>query len=90
MTEQDKLNYEVDHFATVMKARLSSKRREGFKGWNTGSFHSFDIPRRLLTKTAEVFALGHTVKKKVLVDIANLAMMLHKKLEEAEKRLPKL
>lgn len=89
MKEQDKLNQAVDHFADAMKRRLNAKRKEGFHGWDTGSFHSFEIPNRLLTKAALVFALGHTVKKKVLVDIANLAMMLHKKLEDAEQRLPK-
>lgn len=89
MTEQQKLDAAVDTFAAAMKKRLNSKRRAGRRGWDTGSFNSYDLPVKLLTKSAQVATLHHRVATEVLVDIANIVMFLHKKIKEWEGRAVK-
>ena len=89
MTEQQKLDAAVDTFAVAMKKRLSSKRRDGRGGWDTGSFTCYDLPVKLLTKAAQVATLHHRVAAEVLVDIANIAMFLHKKVKDWEARMKK-
>jgi len=72
----------VDRFAEAMKARMIQKHKQGFHGWDCGSFHTHDIPGRLLTKAAQIVTLGHKTPAKSLVDIANFAMMLWLKLNQ--------
>lgn len=70
----------VDKFVGEMKARLNEKKREGFTGWDEGTFCSCDIPRRLHDKTLTILYEEENCNPDDLIDIANFAMMLHKKI----------
>ena len=71
MGEQRDLDAAVDKFATAMKKRLGTKRKQGWYGWEDPEL--YDVENRLLRNAAQ----GITGKdKKSLVDVANLAMFL--------------
>lgn len=80
MTDKEKLCKAVDGFAAEMKKRLMAKSDEGFKGWDAKGINTHSIPTRLFYKASEVYAMLAVkdlyVQTKVLVDIANFAMML--------------
>ena len=85
-TEKDKLYTAVDEFAEAMKVRLIQKQKQGFGGWDDSGIYAHSIPTRLFAKAAQMYAilnypsLKKELKKKTLVDIANFAMMLWRKL----------
>jgi surfactin synthase thioesterase subunit len=87
MNEREKLCKAVDEFAEAMKKRLLQKEKQGFFGWNAGSITSYNIPTRLFRKAAELYALlnyapkSEKIEDKLLVDIANFAMMLWMKVK---------
>jgi len=70
----------VENFSDVMRARLEEKERDGFAGWNDPAWHTWDISRRMQQKVTEVLIAGDNADPKDLVDIANFAMFLHRKL----------
>lgn len=82
MIEQEKLCAAVDEFASAMKKRLLAKEKQGFSGWNDGDITAYAIPTRLFGKAARLYALINYSPKpikimdKLLVDIANFAMMI--------------
>jgi hypothetical protein len=85
MNENNKLNYAVDEFALAMKERLTQKHKQGFTGWNNKDIHANSIVFKLFYKASEVYSLlnfgeKRNLKKKVLVDIANFAMFIWRKL----------
>ena len=88
MTEEDKLCVAVDEFAAAMKKRLWAKEKQGFSGWDRGDITAYAIPTRLFGKAAELYALINysekrpEIKDKLLIDIANFAMMLWKKVRK--------
>ena len=88
MTEEDKLCVAVDEFAAAMKKRLWAKEKQGFSGWDRGDITAYAIPTRLFGKAAELYALINysekrpEIKDKSLIDIANFAMMLWKKVRK--------
>jgi hypothetical protein len=73
MSEASDLNRAVDDFAAAMKARLRSKAKQGWRGWRTVDGES--VGSRLLMNAAKGALTGDS---KSLVDVANLAMMLHR------------
>lgn len=77
---KQKLTVALEEFTEEMRKRLGEKQREGFEGWDDADFDSWDIPRRLHDKTLEVLLAGRKSYSKDLVDIANFAMFLHRKL----------
>jgi hypothetical protein len=78
MTEIEKLCNAVDEFAAAMKLRLIQKQKEGFRGWNT-DINS--IPLRLSQMAERVYLLGKGSEKKTLIDVANFAMMIWRKVK---------
>ena len=73
MSEVSKLEKAVDEFAEAMKARLRSKAKQGWRGWNNMGREC--LAERLMMNAAK----GATQDdKKSLVDVANLAMMIHR------------
>lgn len=85
MTEKEKLCAAVDDFANAMKKRLLAKEKQGFSGWDSGDITAYAIPTRLFGKAAQLYALinyspqQEKIKDKLLVDIANFAMMIWRK-----------
>jgi hypothetical protein len=74
MSEISELDAAVDAFAAEMKARLRSKAKQGWGGWK--HMGREQLGGRLLMNAAK----GATKDdKKSLVDVANLAMMIHRK-----------
>ena len=73
MSEQEELSAAVDEFADAMKARLESKRKQGWRGWD--DMNRECLADRLLMNAAKGAINGD---KKSLVDVANLAMMIHR------------
>jgi hypothetical protein len=73
MSEIAELELAVDEFAAAMKARLRSKRKQGWGGWRHMGGES--LGDRLLRNAASAAVDGD---KKSLVDVANLAMMIHR------------
>lgn len=73
MSEVSDLDRAVDDFAAAMKARLRSKAKRGWGGWRSVDRES--IGGRLLLNAAKGVVTGDS---KPLVDVANLAMMLHR------------
>ena len=72
MSDFKQLEQAVDAFAEAMKARLRSKAKQGWHGWV--HMGRDDLGGRLLLNAAK----GATsVDQKSLVDVANLAMMIH-------------
>jgi len=82
MSAKDDYYNAIDRFSQAMKDRMVQKHKQGFRGWDCGAFHNFDVPVRLLTNAAHVVVRGHEVQHKVLVDIANFAMMLWLRLNQ--------
>jgi hypothetical protein len=84
MTEQEKLCNAVDVFAVAMKHRLVEKEKQGFSGWDDKDIHSNSLPTRLMLGASRVYALMEysktNLRKKMLIDIANYAMMIWRKL----------
>lgn len=75
MSEIAELEKAVDEFAEAMKARLRSKAKQGWSGWQ--HMGRGELGERLLMNSAK----GATKDdKKSLVDVANLAMMIHKQI----------
>lgn len=72
MSEQKNLDAAVDEFAEAMKARLSSKRKQGWGGWDDAN-----IPALFDRMSKNMFSAAKGDKKS-LVDVANLAMMIHR------------
>jgi len=67
------LDEAVDAFAAAMKARLRSKAKQGWIGWQ--HMGREQLGERLLMNAAK----GATKDdQKSLVDVANLAMMIHR------------
>lgn len=81
MSEISELETAVDEFAEAMKVRLRAKAKLGWAGWrHMGREH---LGERLLMNAAQGAINGD---KKSLVDIANLAMMIHRQgIGEAKK-----
>lgn len=73
MSEVSELEQAVDEFAAAMKARLRSKAKQGWGGWSHMGRES--LGPRLLMNAAKGAVRGD---KKSLVDVANLAMMIHR------------
>lgn len=72
MSEISELEQAVDEFAAAMKARLRSKAEQGWSGWQYMGREQ--LGSRLLMNAAN----GATKEdQKSLVDVANLAMMIH-------------
>lgn len=72
VSEISELEKAVDKFAVAMKARLRSKSKQGWRGWeHMGREH---LGGRLLINAAKG-ATKHDQKS--LIDVANLAMMIH-------------
>lgn len=72
MSEIAELERAVDDFAAAMKARLRSKAKQGWGGWQ--HMGRDELGGRLLMNAAK----GATkTDQKSLVDVANLAMMIH-------------
>lgn len=68
----NELDQAVDDFAAAMKARLRSKAKQGWSGWQ--HMGRQELGGRLLMNAAN----GATKNdKKSLIDVANLAMMIH-------------
>lgn len=65
------LDNAVDEFAAAMKARLRSKARAGWTGWDR--MGRAELGGRLLNNAASGAVKGD---QKSLVDAANLAMMI--------------
>jgi len=72
MSERKKLEAAVDAFAVAMKARLLSKLKQGWSGWDDPHQRA-GIADRLLKNASQARERGD---EKSLVDVANLAMML--------------
>ena len=69
----NELDEAVDAFAAAMKARLHSKAKQGWSGWQ--HMGRKQLGERLLMNAAK----GATKDaRKSLVDVANLAMMIHR------------
>lgn len=85
MSEKQNLCLAVDEFAEAMKERLLQKQKQGFYGWDEGDIYAYSIPTRLFGKAAEVYAMLNysrvtkELRKKMLIDIANFAMMIWRK-----------
>ena len=75
MSERQKLERAVDAFAAAMKARLMTKLKQGWGGWDEGRWQE-SIAERMLLNAAR--AKEHRDEKS-LIDTANLAMMLWRK-----------
>jgi hypothetical protein len=73
MSEAAELEQAVDEFAAAMKARLRSKAKQGWRGWD--HMGRDDLGGRLLMNAASGAVKGDA---KSLVDAANLAMMIHR------------
>ncbi len=73
MNEASKLEQAVDEFSLAMKARLRSKARQGWHGWD--NMGREELSSRLLVNAASSAVNGD---KKSLVDVANLAMMIYR------------
>jgi hypothetical protein len=73
MSQVSELEQAVDEFAAAMKARLRSKAKQGWRGWD--HMGREDLGSRLLTNAASGAVKGDA---KSLVDVANLAMMIHR------------
>jgi hypothetical protein len=73
MSEKQELETAVDEFAVAMKARLESKRKQSWHGWDR--MGRADLAERLLMNAAKGATTGD---KKSLVDVANLAMMIYR------------
>lgn len=71
-SERQKLSCAVNKFAGYMKDRLESKRKQGWKGW--GDYNEDALFKRMGDNMFQA-ARGN---KKALVDVANLAMMIHR------------
>lgn len=72
-SEITELEQAVDVFAEAMKARLIAKSKQGWHGWRTVGRE--ELGGRLLMNAA----MGATQDdQKSLVDVANLAMMIHR------------
>ncbi len=80
MSEKQDLERAVDEFAAAMKARLNERRVAGDTGWRLGAkgiFSREDAKECLLLNAIQ----GTTRNSaKDLVDTANYAMMLHRKM----------
>ena len=68
-----KLNAAVDAFAAEMKLRLLQKHMDGYRGWE--SMGRVELGPRFREGAAFAAASG---SKERLVDVANLAMMIHR------------
>ena len=73
MSEKSELDDAVDEFAAAMKARLCSKAKQGWRGWE--DMDCVSLGHRLLKNAASAVIDGD---KKSLVDVANLAMMIYR------------
>lgn len=85
MNEREKLCITVDEFAEEMKKRLLQKQKEGFTGWDDKNVCLEGIAARLFYKSSETYTILNfsqkkNLRKKILVDIANFAMMIWRKL----------
>lgn len=73
MSEPKELESAVDEFADAMKARLLSKHKQGWRGWQ--DMDSTYLGHRLLRNAKKAAETGD---RKSLVDVANLAMMIYR------------
>ena len=73
MSEISELEQAVDNFAVEMKARLRSKAKQRWSGWQDMGRGS--LSDRLLSNAARG---AINTDPKSLVDSANLAMMIHR------------
>lgn len=69
-SEQQEINEAIDRFAAAMKARMGTKRKAGWRGWQECEP---DIENRLLTNAARAVV---SKDAKSCVDAANFAMMI--------------
>lgn len=72
MSEISELEKAVDDFAAAMKERLRSKAKQGWRGWQFMGREQ--LGERLLMNAAKGVTKDD---QKSLVDVANLAMMIH-------------
>ena len=75
MSERADIEAAVDDFAVAMKARLRSKSKQAWHGWDDPAYQN-GIALRMLSNAAH--AKEHRDAKS-LVDVANLAMFIWKK-----------
>lgn len=68
-----------EEFSKKMIERIRAKQRHRFVGWDSEEWDAWGIPRRMLNKSLEVLLKGESCDPKDLIDIANFAMFLHKK-----------
>ena len=73
MSEIAELERAVDDFADAMKARLRSKAKQGWHGWQDAGRER--LGERLIMNAAKGVTKDD---QKSLVDTANLAMMIHR------------
>lgn len=73
MSEISELEQAVDEFAVAMKARLRSKAKQGWFGWDR--MGRGQLGDRLLMNAAKGAVNGDS---KSLIDVANLSMMIHR------------
>jgi hypothetical protein len=73
MNDIEELEKAVDAFAEAMKIRLRTKQKQGWHGWKTVGKEQ--LGGRLLLNAANGAIKGD---KKSLVDVANLAMFIHR------------
>lgn len=79
MSEQEKLSAAVDAFAELMKARLYERAIvNGWRGWD--EMGSAELGDRLVGNAAR----GAAGDLESLVDAANLAMMIHRSINEQQ------
>jgi len=71
VSEIKELENAVDEFSALMKARLRSKAKQGWAGWQ--GMGDGDLGARLLMNASKGVVNSD---KKSLVDVANLAMMI--------------
>jgi hypothetical protein len=74
---KQKLTQALERFCSAMKDRMKQKQRAGFTGWDGPGFSVCNVPRRMHDKSLNVLLQGDECEPKDLVDIANMAMMLH-------------
>jgi hypothetical protein len=84
---KQKLTASVDEFSSAMLKRLREKQRQGFTGWDKSEFKALKLHRRLHEKATDVIEKGENSDPRDLIDIANFAMMLYKRLNNTKTRI---
>ena len=75
MNEKQEITEAIDAFSDEMKKRMLSKKKQGWSGWEHLTRSIYNGSGRLLMNAAKAAITGD---KKSLVDVANLAMMIHR------------